>query len=115
MSKLRQSIFLVHLNLFLISCATTSPSSNSTRSNTDEIVQKLQKLDQRLDYVEYENTNVICFLNKDVCYLQASVTCYPSSGQQCVKNLQKQCFQVHEKCIIDNYHRWKRIKSSKGN
>lgn len=106
------------LPLFLIGCVTTPLNNNNPKdsSTTSSFEYVAKNLDRQVAYLEYEHINDVCFLLKDICDLKAFQNCLyrNSSNQKCQEMQQKICFKKHEKCIVDNFHRWESIKRARG-
>lgn len=105
---------LLVLLLFMVSCAHTSDKESIIK-----LEKKIKQLEQHVDYLQYEQVNIYCFNFKDLCYLAANDTCTNKflnkiSRNQCIKRSHTICFKKHEKCIIDNYRKWKKIQKAKG-
>lgn len=93
------------LPLMLGSCFTSSEIQHR---------KEMYSLELSIRYNQYEDINRMCFFKLDDCYQSAVVTCHiagekpkmPGYLKSCKHKHKTACFQVHEKCIINNYRKW---------
>jgi len=99
-----------------------------TTTQDQNINTKIKTLEEQLDRADYESGNVHCFtVQRDICYLNGYAHCADDQDScfenkssciqrktSCIKSAKKKCFDRHEQCIIDNYHKWQTIKKLKG-
>lgn len=76
------------------SCATIPPIENDKAIYSEDV----QVLKRQVAYMDYENRNKWCFIERDICQLKDRLE-------------EKGCWEEHEKCVISNYKLWKTIKS----
>lgn len=85
----------------------TTRKGNDYVTNVGETINAdenyLKRLEYRINYLDYESVNRLCFQDKDICELKATLKC----KDDCLKGLKRICWSIHEKCIINNYNRWK--------
>ena len=95
----------------------------SLEKTNKEILSNIERLDNRINYIDYETMNKFCFMIRDVCTASTNGICISQytdclydkkdkkectqQTKQCVGTYQNKCFKIHEKCIVDNYRRWK--------
>lgn len=95
--------FAIILVLLLGGCA----HKTSDGSKEEEYGIVIRSLEYRLNYLEYESTNQKCFTLKDICEMKAEIKCKKPELLKVEKDV---CWKKHERCIIDNYKRWKDVK-----
>ena len=85
---------------------------------------QLDFLNDRINYVDYEQINRFCFMARDNCNVATFLQCLGKSndckakGQKdcsefsttCFKKGTNACQKTHETCIIDNYRKWKQFQ-----
>jgi hypothetical protein len=108
--------------LLLVGCVHKNIQPSNSLENVEEgtigIEQdRLEKLEWQIDYLNYEQVNLQCFNILDHCYFTVFDKCSEGSREnraQCLKQGRALCFSRHEKCVIDNYQRWKAVNKAKG-
>ena len=96
---------------------------NQKPLDEQKILEGIDRLNNQMNYFDYETVNKFCFMIKDVCTASTNGVCISQytdclydkddkkacteQAKTCIDQYQDKCFKIHEKCIIDNYHKWK--------
>lgn len=82
----------------LFGCTTIKPVAEP--GPTVDYPRQIKDLDFRLLYLEYNQAVKVCFIDLDICRLK--------------KIRESVCWNVHEKCVIDNTNNFNKLLKIRG-